>query len=214
MAHARGVFITVEGGEGVGKSTNLAFVAEQIRAHGYELVTTREPGGTSIAESIRRLILDHHEESMAEMTELLLVFAARAQHIERVIKPALAAGKWVLCDRFTDATYAYQGGGRGLDVQAISALEHLVQRDLRPDVTLLLDAPIEVGAARVAQRGATDRLESEQKVFFERVRNSYLERARAEPQRFHVIDAAQLLADVQTQLRSVLDVVFTARMDR
>lgn len=200
----RGLFITVEGGEGVGKSTNLAFIAEQIRASGRELVTTREPGGTATAESIRRLFLEHNDEPMAEMTELLLVFAARAQHIARVIEPALATGRWVLCDRFTDATYAYQGGGRGLNADIISKLEVLVQRELRPDITILLDAPVEVGAARVAERGATDRLENEQQVFFQRVRDCYLQRARAESQRFRVIDAAQPLAQVQSQLQRVL----------
>lgn len=204
MSQQRGLFITVEGGEGVGKSTNLAFIAEQIRARGLQLITTREPGGTAIAEAIRRLFLEHSDEAMCEMTELLLVFAARAQHLERVIKPALAAGKWVLCDRFTDATYAYQGGGRGLDVQVIGALENLVQRELRPDVTFLLDAPVEIGAARVAERGASDRLESEQQIFFQRVRDCYLQRARVEPQRFRVIDAAQPLAQVQQQLWTAL----------
>ncbi len=204
MSLTRGLFVTVEGGEGVGKSTNLAFIAEQIRASGRELVTTREPGGTAIAESIRRLFLEHHDEPMAELTELLLVFAARAQHLERVIKPALAEGKWVLCDRFTDATYAYQGGGRGLDAQAIAVLESLVQRELRPDATFLLDAPVEVGAARVAQRGASDRLESEEQIFFQRVRDCYLQRAQAEPQRFRIVDAAQPLAQVQAQLQTLL----------
>jgi dTMP kinase len=204
MSRARGMFITVEGGEGVGKSTNLTFIAEQIRASRRELLTTREPGGTAIAESIRRLFLEPSAEPMAEMTELLLVFAARAQHIERVIKPALAEGKWVLCDRFTDATYAYQGGGRGLDTKIISALEQLVQRELRPNVTFLLDAPVEVSAARVAARGASDRLESEQQIFFQRVRDCYLQRARAEPQRFRIIDAAQSLAQVQAQLQAAL----------
>ena len=207
------MFITVEGGEGVGKSTNLAFIAEQIRASGRELVTTREPGGTAIAESIRRLFLEQGAEPMAEMTELLLVFAARAQHLERVIKPALAAGTWVLCDRFTDATYAYQGGGRGLDTAIIAALEQLVQRELRPDVTFLLDAPVEIGAARVAARGASDRLESEQQVFFQRVRECYLQRARADSLRFRVIDAAQSLPQVQAQLQAALQPLLGARAD-
>lgn len=204
MSQTRGMFITVEGGEGVGKSTNLAFIAEQIRASGRDLVMTREPGGTAIAESIRHLFLAQSLEPMAEMTELLLVFAARAQHLERVIKPALAAGSWVLCDRFTDATYAYQGGGRGLDNQIISALEQLVQRELRPDVTFLLDAPVEIGAARVAARGNSDRLEGEQQAFFQRVRACYLQRAGAEPQRFRIVDAALPLLQVQAQLQTVL----------
>ena len=196
----RGLFITVEGGEGVGKSTNLAFIAEQIRASGRELVMTREPGGTPVAESIRRLFLEPADEPIAEMTELLLVFAARAQHIARVIEPALTAGKWVLCDRFTDATYAYQGGGRGLDTPTIAALEQLVQGQLRPDATFLLDAPVEIGAARVAARGASDRLEREQRAFFESVRACYLQRAKTEAQRFRVVDASLPLAQVQAQL--------------
>ena len=200
----RGLFITVEGGEGVGKSTNLTFIAEQIRGSGRDLITTREPGGTAIAESIRRLFLEPADEPMAEMTELLLVFAARAQHIARVIEPALAAGTWVLCDRFTDATYAYQGGGRGLDTQTIAALEQLVQKQLRPDVTFLLDAPVEIGAARVAARGASDRLELEQHAFFQKVRECYLQRARAEAQRFRIVDAALPLAQVQAQLLAYL----------
>lgn len=204
MSKTRGLFITVEGGEGVGKSTNIAFIAEQIRQSGRDLVMTREPGGTVIAESIRRLFLEHNDEPMAELTELLLVFAARAQHLDRVIKPALAAGKWVLCDRFTDATYAYQGGGRGLDQTTIAALENLVQRELRPDITFLLDAPVEIGAARVAGRGASDRLESEQQIFFQRVRDCYLQRAKDESQRFRIVDAAQPLAQVQTQLQIAL----------
>ncbi len=211
MSQTRGMFITVEGGEGVGKSTNLAFIAERIRASGHELITTREPGGTVIAESIRHLFLEQNDEPMAEMTELLLVFAARAQHIEHVIKPALAAGHWVLCDRFTDATYAYQGGGRGLDTEIIARLENLVQRELRPDVTFLLDAPVEIGAARVAERGASDRLESEKQAFFQRVRECYLQRARAEPQRFRVIDAAQPLMQVQAQLEAVLKTGIASR---
>lgn len=204
MTRAGGLFITVEGGEGVGKSTNMAFIAEQIRQAGIDLVTTREPGGTALAEQIRQLFLNQSDEPVAEMTELLLVFAARAQHIERVIKPALARGQWVLCDRFTDATYAYQGGGRGLNRSVIATLETLVQGELRPDVTFLLDAPVDVGSARVAARGAEDRLEREQRDFFEKVRNAYLVRAQAEPRRFRIIDAAQPLAAVQTQLRESL----------
>jgi dTMP kinase len=198
------LFITVEGGEGVGKSTNMAFIAEQIRQAGFDLVTTREPGGTALAEQIRDLFLHQRAEPVAELTELLLVFAARAQHIERVIKPALAAGQWVLCDRFTDATFAYQGGGRGLDQGVIATLETLVQGELRPDVTFLLDAPVEIGSARVAARGAEDRLELEQRDFFDKVRNTYLARAQQEPARFRVVNAALALAEVQSQLLAVL----------
>jgi len=204
MTHQRGLFITVEGGEGVGKSTNIAFIAEQIRAAGIELICTREPGGTEIAEAIRQLLLQKRAESIAEMAELLLVFAARAQHIAYVIEPALAQGQWVLCDRFTDATFAYQGGGRGLNIDAITQLEQLVQRELRPDVTFLLDAPVEIGRARVDARGAADRFESEQQAFFERVRAAYLQRAQIESERFRVIDAARPLAEVQAQLHAVL----------
>jgi dTMP kinase len=209
----RGLFITVEGGEGVGKSTNIAFIAEQIRSGGYSLVTTREPGGTAIAESIRQLFLQPSAEPMAEMTELLLVFAARAQHIARVIEPALMAGDWVLCDRFTDATYAYQGGGRGLDTQVIAALEQLVQRELRPDITLLLDAPVEIGAARIAARGASDRLEREQQQFFQSVRDCYLQRARVGARRFRIIDASLPLPQVQSQLLAALTPLLRRKHD-
>jgi dTMP kinase len=201
MSDKRGFFITVEGGEGVGKSTNVAFIAELLRAAGHDLILTREPGGTELAEAIRKLLLEPRQEPIAELTELLLVFAARAQHLATLIEPALAAGRWVLCDRFTDATYAYQGAGRGLDTQVIGVLEQLVQRALRPDLTLLLDAPVSIGQARASARSAPDRFEQEQTAFFERVRQAYLERASREPQRFHIIDASRPLADVQQQLR-------------
>ena len=204
MIPQRGLFITVEGGEGVGKSTNIAFIAEQIRSAGVDLICTREPGGTEIAEAIRQLLLQKHAETIAELAELRLVFAARAQHIAHVIEPALAKGQWVLCDRFTDATFAYQGGGRGLNIDAIAQLEQLVQRELRPDVTFLLDAPVEIGRARVDARGVADRFESEQQVFFERVRAAYLQRAQVEAQRFRVIDAARPLTEVQAQLQAAL----------
>lgn len=204
MSARQGVFITLEGGEGVGKSTNLALVAELLREAGHSLVITREPGGTELAERIRQLLLEPVAEPMCEMTELLLVFAARAQHLDRVIRPALEAGQWVLCDRFTDATYAYQGGGRGLNTAHIERLERLVQGNVRPDLTLLLDAPTEVGRTRARSRGQLDRFEVEQEAFFERVRNAYLERARVEPSRFRVIDAARPLAEVQEQLRASL----------
>jgi dTMP kinase len=201
MSDKRGLFITVEGGEGVGKSTNVAFIAELLRAAGRDLILTREPGGTELAEAIRKLLLEPRQEPIAELTELLLVFAARAQHLATLIEPALAAGQWVLCDRFTDATYAYQGGGRGLDTQVISVLEQLVQGSLRPDLTLLLDASVSIGQARASARSAPDRFEQEQTAFFERVRQAYLERARREPRRFHIIDASRPLAAVQQQLR-------------
>jgi dTMP kinase len=201
---ARGKFITVEGGEGVGKSTNIALIAEQLTHAGHAPVRTREPGGTALAEQIRQLLLAHGDEPMSAWTELLLIFAARAQHLAQVIEPALAAGQWVLCDRFTDATYAYQGGGRGLNSAHIAALEQLVQGGLRPDLTVLLDAPVEVGQQRAAGRAALDRFEVEQAAFFERVRSTYRDRARAEPQRFLLVDAAQALPDVQAVLSAAL----------
>lgn len=199
-----GRFITLEGGEGVGKSTNLALVADQIRAAGHELVVTREPGGTPLAEKIRQLLLQRHDECCDPMAELLLMFAARAQHLGGVIRPALARGQWVLCDRFTDATYAYQGGGRQLPTEPIVQLESLVQGSLRPDLTILLDAPVEVGQSRIAARDALDRFEQEQLAFFERVRHTYLTRAVAEPGRFHVVDAAAPLDAVGTAIRQFL----------
>ncbi|WP_417682901.1 dTMP kinase [Roseibium sp.] len=199
-----GRFITVEGGEGVGKTTNLDFIEASLRAQGRDVVRTREPGGTPLAESVRELLLARRDEQVSDLTELLLVFAARAQHLEQVIKPALAAGKWVLCDRFTDATYAYQGAGRGMDMTAIATLEQLVQQTLRPDLTLLLDVPVEIGMARASARSAPDRFESEQLQFFEAVRKLYLQRAEAEPDRFAVIDASPELPVVQQQIQDVL----------
>jgi len=206
----RGRFITVEGTEGVGKSSNLAFIEDYLRQHGKTVVRTREPGGTALGEKIRALLLDANETRMCDDAELLLMFAARAQHLAEVIRPALAEGKWVVCDRFTDATYAYQGGGRGIPMQRIAVLEEWVQGELRPDHTLLLDMPVELGLARAGARSAPDRFEQEQRAFFERVRNTYLERARREPQRIHVIDAASDLAQVQTAIARELDRILAA----
>ncbi len=200
----RGKLITLEGGEGVGKSTNLSYLEQLLRAAGHELVVTREPGGTPLAEQIRALLLQRSEEPLDELAELLLVFAARAQHLQQIIRPALARGCWVLCDRFTDATYAYQAGGRQLDRNHIALLEQLVHGDLQPDLTILLDAPVSVGAARVARRGERDRFEREADAFFERVRATYLQRAAAAPARFRVIDAAQPLDAVQQQLQTAV----------
>ncbi len=197
-----GRFVTLEGGEGVGKSTNLALAVELIEAQGHSVVTTREPGGTPLAEEIRDLFLGVREEPVGGLTELLLIFAARAQHLETVIKPALAAGQWVVCDRFTDATYAYQGGGRGLPVAQIEALESLVQGELRPDLTLYLDVPPEVGHARISDR-EHDRLEQEAGSFHERVRAAYLARAGREP-RMRVVDASVPLAEVQASIRAII----------
>lgn len=199
----RGRFITLEGGEGAGKSTNLQFVRALLERAGVEVVATREPGGTPLAEQIRQLLLEVREEPVAGLTELLLMFAARAQHLARVIEPALRRGAWVLCDRFTDATYAYQGGGRGLDRDAIATLEALVHARLQPDLTLYLDLPPDAAQSRMAGR-ALDRFEREQAEFFGRVRRAYLERAAAQP-RIRVVDASRPLAAVQAELRSVME---------
>jgi dTMP kinase len=200
----RGKFLTIEGTEGVGKSTNLAYVRDWLEARDIEVVLTREPGGTPMAEEIRELLLAKRAEPVDETAELLLVFAARAQHIAQVIKPALARGAWVLSDRFTDATFAYQGGGRGLSKEVISQLEILVQGDLQPDLTLFLDIDVELGLNRARQRGELDRFESETLAFFERVRSAYQARAAATPNRYAVIDASQELAKVQSDLDQVL----------
>lgn len=198
-----GRFITLEGGEGVGKSTNLALVVALIEARGHTVVTTREPGGTPLAEEIRELFLGVREETVHGLTELLLIFAARAQHLESVIRPALDAGSWVVCDRFTDATYAYQGGGRGLPMAQIEALESLVQGELRPDLTLYLDVAPVVGHARIGDR-EHDRLEREAADFHELVRSVYLDRARRFP-RMRVVDASASLEAVQASIRSLMD---------
>ena len=199
-----GKFITVEGIEGVGKTTNISFVQRTLQSAGHEVVLTREPGGTPLGEVIRGLLLDPHYTGMDPVCELQLMFAARAEHLARVIRPALAEDQWVLCDRFTDATYAYQGGGRGIDATIIARLEQLVQGDFRPDLTLLLDVPVEVGLARASDRSDPDRFEQEQVAFFERVRQAYLDMAAAQPHRYRVIDAAQSLENVRQQLTAVL----------
>jgi dTMP kinase len=169
-----GRFITLEGGEGAGKSSNLAWLAERLREAGVPVTVTREPGGTDLAERIRQVLLDPGPEAMDDTTELLLVFAARAQHLAALIRPALARGEWVLCDRFMDATWAYQGAGRGLDRERIAALESLVLQGLSPDRTLLFDVPVAEGLARAGKRSQPDRIEREQAAFFERVRQCYL----------------------------------------
>ncbi len=207
-----GRFITFEGGEGVGKSTNIAFVADWLKEQGITVVVTREPGGTEIAEKIRNdLLKAHHSEDMTAMTELLLVFAARAQHIEKVIVPALQRGEWVICDRFSDSTMAYQGYGRELPRADIELLTGLVQKDLQPDCTLLLDAPVGTGMARASRRAEqgieqTDRFELEKLSFFEKVRQGFLELAAHSP-RFHKLDATQPLDKVQRDIESVLKAV-------
>lgn len=199
-----GLFITLEGPEGAGKSTNREYLAERLREQGVDVLLTREPGGTPLAERIRELLLDPSDEPMAADTELLLVFAARAQHLQQVIRPALARGSVVLCDRFTDATYAYQGGGRGLSIERIAQLEQFVQGELRPDLTLIFDLPVEVGLARAAARGRLDRFEQEGRGFFEAVRQAYLQRAGQAPLRYRVLDAGQTLAQVQADIDALL----------
>lgn len=205
MAQARGKFITIEGTEGVGKSTNIDFIQRYLMDKKIDLLTTREPGGTPLAEEIRELLLKNRDEKMDEAAELLLVFAARSQHLQSVILPALSQNQWVLCDRFTDATYAYQGGGRGLDVGLIESLEQRIQGDVRPDLTLLLDIDVKEGLARAGRRGELDRFENEAITFFEKVRSAYLERANKYPERYAIIDASKPLALVQAQIQQRLD---------
>lgn len=206
----QGRFITFEGGEGVGKSTNIAFCAEWLRQRGIPVLVTREPGGTPVAETIReRLLKAHHDEVMDPLAELLLVFAARAQHLNALIRPALAAGQWVLCDRFTDSTIAYQGFGRGLAQEPIRQLKALVQQGLEPDCTFLLEAPLEVGLSRARGRASAtgetvDRFETEQRAFFERVQQGFTWLAEHET-RIHRVDAAQALPQVQQQLAALLE---------
>ena len=200
-----GRFITLEGGEGAGKSSNLEWLADSLRAAGKTVTVSREPGGTALAESIRGVLLAPGDGPMADDTELLRVFAARAQHLEQKIRPALARGEWVLCDRFVDATWAYQGAGRGLDSAAIADLESLVIRDTRPDMTVLFDVPVEVGMARAGKRAALDRIEQEDRAFFERIRQCYLARAAQEPGRFRTVDAGQPLESVQQQLGAIVE---------
>jgi len=201
----RGKFITLEGCEGVGKSTNLEFIKHYLEEScQIPVMLTREPGGTVLAEKIRLLLLDKNTEEISQEAELLLIFAARAQHIKHVIEPALLQGRWVLCDRFTDATYAYQGGGRNISISTIEFLENFVQGNLRPDLTLLFDAPIEIGIARAAKRGRPDRFESEQFNFFERVRSAYLVQAELNPERIKLIKAGEPLAEVQQAIIEVL----------
>jgi dTMP kinase len=200
----RGRFITLEGGEGAGKSTMMGRVADWLEDSGHRVVRTREPGGTELAEKLRDILLDRNNRSLSGQVELLLMFAARAEHLDELIRPALARGDWVLCDRFTDATWAYQGGGRGLPRDEIEVLEKLVHGDLQPDLTLLLDLPVEQGLKRVGERGQADRFEEESMAFFAQVRKAYLERAAAAPERFAVIDASGNIEEVWLQIDTVL----------
>ncbi len=200
----RGRFITVEGGEGVGKSTNIDYICGLIRKSGYEVRETREPGGTPLAERIRELLLGHGEEPLPDVAELLLFFAARSLHVENLIRPALEAGTWIVCDRFTDATRAYQGWGRGGHMQFIEELAERVHGDLTPDLTILLDAPAEVGMGRARDRGAADRMEKEEAEFHARIRQGYLAQADAEPERYAVVDGSLPLAAVRRRIEIVL----------
>lgn len=204
----RGRLITLEGIEGVGKSSHVANAVEALEARGYDAITTREPGGSPVADRIRALLLDPEGDAPAADTELLLIFAARAEHVAARIEPALTAGYWVVCDRFIDATYAYQGGGRGIAPERIATLEHWALGSLRPDLTLLFDAPVVTALERARTRGATDRFEREEAAFFERARASYLERARAEPTRFCRIDATRSMAEVGADVRRGFDAWF------
>jgi dTMP kinase len=208
MSGTEGQFVTVEGIEGVGKSTQIARISRELTERGIEHAVTREPGGTPLAERIRALVLGVGDEVPTASAELLLMFAARSVHLEHLIEPALKAGRWVLCDRFTDATYAYQGAGRGLGAGPIERLESLVQGARRPDLTILLDAPVGIAMARARKRNeslGSDRFEREQAEFFERVRNAYLARATAEPRRICVVDAAQPADEVSARIVKLLE---------
>lgn len=207
MKLKKGVFLTIEGIEGVGKTTNVEFICNWLKSNKIDYIRSREPGGTPLAEEIRELLLKPRDEKVSEVAELLLMFAARAQHVDALIKPTLAQGVSVLCDRFTDATYAYQGGGRGMDLVKIEQLEAMVQAELRPDATFLLDVPVKLGLSRAAKRGELDRFEQEDIDFFERVRSFYLARAEQQPERFYIIDASQSLEVVQLDLTKALHAV-------
>lgn len=197
------LFITLEGSEGVGKTSNLEFIKSLLDKAGIEYIETREPGGTPLGEALRQTLLGEDFKGMSDDTELMLMFAARAEHVAQVIRPALERGQWVLCDRFTDSTYAYQGGGRQLDMDRIAGLEQWVLGDLRPDLTLLLDAPVEIGRERAGKRSEPDRFEQERDAFFNRVRDTYLDRAKQDPGRVKVIDASLDLPAVQSQIAEV-----------
>lgn len=209
----KGHFITVEGIDGVGKSSAMSTILSQLERAGFETQATREPGGTMVGERIRELIMGAAATAMCLDAELLLFFAARAQHLHEVIHPNLNAGRWVIADRFTDASYAYQSGGKGIPESKMAQLEHWVQLDFGPELTLLLDAPVAVCRQRAAQRGgAVDHFEAEQDAFFERVRATYLTRAAAAPERFVIIDAAESMASVQRQITEALNAFIKAHV--
>lgn len=206
----RGKFLVIEGTEGTGKSTNLDFIKQKVADAGINLVITREPGGTPLAEEIRKILLAPRAEKVNAIAELLLIFAARAQHLNEVIRPALDAGTWVLSDRFTDATFAYQGGGRGLPKDLILELEKIVQQGLQPDLTFYLDIDVEIGLQRARQRADLDRFEQEEIAFFENVRAAYLARIAAAPERYVKVDASQSLEQVRADLALQLDQLLNA----
>lgn len=199
------LFITLEGIEGVGKSTHLKFIQQYLNNKQISHIITREPGGTEIAEAIRDIFLTPHKEVILPITELLLLFAARAQHLEYIIKPALAAGQWVICDRFTDASYAYQGAGRNIPVEKIAFLEAWVQVELRPDKIFLLDAPVELALERTKKRRKSDRIENEKLDFFQQVRQGYLIQSKLHPERYEIFDASLSLGVVQENIKNTLD---------
>jgi len=204
MSHYTGKFITLEGIEGVGKTTNREYIRGLLEQTGKPCVETREPGGTPLGEALREMLLEHKHEGMSSDAELLMMFASRAEHLHKVILPALEAGKNVLCDRFTEATYAYQGGGRGINDKKIAELENWVQGELRPDLTIILDAPVETGRDRAGRRSEPDRIEKEQNDFFDRVRQTYLQLANHYPHRIAVVDASVALEQVQDQVYHVM----------
>lgn len=206
---SRGKFITIEGIEGVGKSTNLALIESLISDLGQGVLVTREPGGTMTGERIRSILLDKDEQNMTAMTELLLMFAARRQHVDQVIEPALAAGTWVISDRFTDSSYAYQGGGRELGMETVSALEDFVLADFRPDLTIVLDLDVSTGLTRATSNASPDRFESEQREFFERVRKVFLDRASGD--RYRVVDTSQSIEAVQSEISRIITSFYHGR---
>jgi dTMP kinase len=199
-----GKFITIDGVEGAGKSTQIEFICDYLQAKGINVVLTREPGGTDLGEKIRELLLSNQTQSMHSDSELLLMFAARNEHIHHKIIPALERGDWVLSDRFTDASYAYQGGGRGLDIERIERLEHWVLGDFKPDMTLLLDVSVELGMSRVEARGQKDRIEQEKQDFFERVRQAYIARSKKYPERIKLIDSSKAREHTSAQIEQIL----------
>ena len=205
MKDTKPKFITIEGMEGAGKSTNIKFICDFLSSNSIDFISTREPGGTLVSEKIRDLLLEKHTEKIAPMAELLLVFASRAQHINKTILPSLNKGKWVLCDRFTDATYAYQGEGRSLGADKVTLLENFVQEGLQPDLTIILDVPVELSLQRISLRGGLDRFEIESDSFFCKVREAYYKRIESTPDRYYLIDASRPLEDVQIEIKKILE---------